>query len=108
VAAWTADREAADVAERLQGVGVEAVPVADFADSATDPQLTDRGHLVPLDHPLLGPGTYERNGFRLSDAPGGYLRPSPLLGEDTTWVLGELLGLSTADQQRLAEDGALD
>lgn len=122
LAAWTATREAAAAAAELQALGIEAVPVADFGDCAGDPQLLARGHLVALDHAALGPGTYERNGFRISTAGDeggdsddnddrpreGYDRPSPLLGEDNSWVLGELLGLSSTDQRRLAADGALD
>jgi benzylsuccinate CoA-transferase BbsF subunit len=96
------------VAEELQGIGLEAVPVFDFGDAFADPQLHHRGHFVPLSHPFLGQGAYERNGFRLSDCPGGYQRPSPTLGQDNEWVLGEVLGLSSAQQSRLAEDGVLE
>ena len=77
VAAWTARRTRIDVAETLQAAGIEAVPVEDFADLFDDPQLAHRGHFVPLHHPFMGDGCYERNGFRLSDATGGYTRPGP-------------------------------
>ena len=29
---------------------------------------------------ILGPGLYERNGFRMEDAPGGYDQAGPTLG----------------------------
>jgi benzylsuccinate CoA-transferase BbsF subunit len=87
---------------------VEAVPVADFGDVFADPQLAGRDHFVSLEHPKMGPGAYERNGFRLSDAPSGYDRASPILGEHNALVLGEILGLSTAEQAELAADGVLD
>ncbi len=108
VAAWTRARTALVAAETLQAAGIEAVPVQDFGDQHTDPQLAHRGHFVPLTHPFLGAGLYERNGFRLSDAPGGYDRPGPTLGQDQDWVLGELLGLSPDEQAALAADGAFD
>jgi crotonobetainyl-CoA:carnitine CoA-transferase CaiB-like acyl-CoA transferase len=108
VAAWTAERDASMVAATLQGVGVEAVPVADFADVAADEQLLHRGHFVTLDHPCMGPCGYERNGFRLSDADAGYERASPLLGENNEWVLGEILGLDAAERARLTEEGVLE
>ena len=108
MAAWTASRAAPAVAAELQAIGVEAVPVADFGDVFEDPQLAARDHFIALDHPVLGPGCYEHNGFRLSDAPTGYDRPSPVLGEHNELVLGDLLGLSKAEQAELAEDGALD
>ncbi len=107
VARWTAARPAEEVAELLQGRGVEAVPVADFADAYKDPQLRARGHYVSLEHPCLGPSSYERNGFRLSDEDAGYVRPSPLLGQHTEYVLGELLGLGASERQRLQTSGAL-
>ncbi len=108
VAAWTARHSAEEVAERLQALGVEAVPVADLGDASVDPQLRHRKHFVTLEHPCMGACGYERNGVRLSDAGAGYERTSPTLGEHNSYVLGDILGLSTAEQQRLAEDGVLD
>ncbi len=107
LADWTAGQDAGALAERLQGVGLEAVPVADFADASADPQLRARGHYVALDHPVLGPGEYERNGVRISGAPCGYLAPSPTLGQHTDEVLNEVLSLGDAEIARLRESGAI-
>ncbi|MBV8304420.1 MAG: CoA transferase, partial [Acidimicrobiia bacterium] len=73
-----------------------------------DPQLAHRRHFVELSHPKMGPGAYEHNGFRLSDAPAGYARPSPVLGEHNEHVLGDILGLSAAEREALTADGVLD
>ena len=108
VAAWTSGRSAGDAAEVLQGAGVEAVPVADLGDASADAQLAHRGHFVTLTHPCMGECGYERNGFRLSDATAGYERTSPLLGEHNEYVLGDILGLGAAEQQRLADQGVLE
>jgi benzylsuccinate CoA-transferase BbsF subunit len=108
VSDWTAGRSPADVAEACQGAGIEAVPVADMGDAWADPQLRHRDHFVTLEHPCMGECGYERNGFRLSDAAAGYERTSPTLGEHNTYVLGEILGLDSAEQQRLADDGVLE
>jgi crotonobetainyl-CoA:carnitine CoA-transferase CaiB-like acyl-CoA transferase len=105
--AWTAGQDADELAARLQEQRIEAVPVADFGDANADPQLRARGHFVALDHPVLGPGEYERNGFRVSGAPRQYRRPSPLLGQHTDEVLGEVLGLDPATVTRLREAGAI-
>jgi benzylsuccinate CoA-transferase BbsF subunit len=105
VEAWTATRDALAVATELQDAGIEAVPVQDFADLSADPQLAARGHFIPQTHPELGAGEYERNGFRLDGFAAGYDRSGPTLGQDNEWVLGDLLGLSTDEQQRLAADG---
>jgi crotonobetainyl-CoA:carnitine CoA-transferase CaiB-like acyl-CoA transferase len=108
VAAWTAPRPRAEVATLLQDQGIEAVPVEDFGDVHDDPQLAARQHFVPLVHPVMGPGLYERNGFRLSGAPSGYDRAGPTIGQDNDWVLGELLGLPAAEQTRLRAAGAVE
>ncbi len=106
--AWAAARSPLDAAETLQAAGVEAVPVQDFADCYHDPQLAFRGHFTALEHPVLGDDRYERNGFRLSDVPSGYDRPSPTIGQDNDWVLAEVLGLDRAEVERLGAVGALD
>lgn len=105
---WTRERDALDVASQLQEAGIEAVPVQDFGDVDADPQVAHRDHWVFRDHPELGPGKYERNGFRIDGLPSGYERSGPTLGEDNDWVLGELLGVSAEEQERLRADGAFD
>ena len=84
------------------------MPVADLGDASADPQLHHRHHFVTLDHPCMGACGYEHNGFRLSDAPAGFTRSSPTLGEHNEYVLGEILGLGAAEQQRLLDDGVLE
>jgi crotonobetainyl-CoA:carnitine CoA-transferase CaiB-like acyl-CoA transferase len=108
VESWTRVHTRAEVAERLQGAGIEAVPVYDFADLHDDPQLTYRGHFERLEHPFLGPGLYERNGFRLAACPGGYDRAGPTLGQDNDWALGEVLDLSNAEIDTLRTTGAVE
>lgn len=81
IAERTRQEDATALAEALQRDGIEAVPVADFGDLFDDPTLRARGHLVEMDHPVLGRQWYERGGFRFSDADGGYRHPTPTLGE---------------------------
>jgi crotonobetainyl-CoA:carnitine CoA-transferase CaiB-like acyl-CoA transferase len=104
---WTATRDALTVAEELQSAGLEAVPVQDFGDCFADPQLAHREHFEPREHPNLGPGSYERNGFRMQGVPSAYGRSSPLLGEHTRDVLASLLGLDEAELDRLDAAGVL-
>lgn len=108
VAAWTGSRSRAEVCEQLQALGLDAVPVEDFGDVNDDPQVAARDHFVSLVHPVMGPGLYERNGFRLSASRGGYDRAGPMLGQDNDWVLGELLGLSETEREKLREVGAVE
>jgi crotonobetainyl-CoA:carnitine CoA-transferase CaiB-like acyl-CoA transferase len=108
VAAWTATGTREEISDLLQAAGIEAVPVYDFGDVHDDPQIAYREHFVPLTHPYMGDGLYERTGTRVGDTPHGYDRPGPTLGQDNDWVLGDLLGVPAADRKRLEADGALD
>lgn len=105
VAAWTATRTRAEVAEELQSLGIEAVPVLDFGDIHADPQVASRDHFVAGTHPFMGPRLYERNGFRIQGFPSGYDRTGPTLGQDNEWVQAELLGLAPEERAALAADG---
>jgi benzylsuccinate CoA-transferase BbsF subunit len=108
VEAWTRSMRRSEVADTLQAAGIEAVPVYDFADLQDDPQLAYRGHFEAHTHPFLGPGLYERNGFRLAACPGGYDAAGPTLGQDNAWALGEVLGLSETEIDALRETGAVE
>jgi crotonobetainyl-CoA:carnitine CoA-transferase CaiB-like acyl-CoA transferase len=98
-------RSRLEVADRLQSLGIEAVPVADFGDIYDDQQVKHRDHFVPLTHAAMGPRMYEHNGFRVSGCAAGYDRAGPLLGQDNDWVQTELLGLTDDEREKLAEDG---
>jgi crotonobetainyl-CoA:carnitine CoA-transferase CaiB-like acyl-CoA transferase len=108
VTAWTKSRTRSEVAHLLQANGIEAVPVQDFADLHDDPQLALRKHFEPHTHAFLGPGLYERNGFRMADAPGGYDQAGPTLGQDSAWVLRELLGCTDAEIEAMQASGAVE
>jgi crotonobetainyl-CoA:carnitine CoA-transferase CaiB-like acyl-CoA transferase len=108
VSAWTKTRSRADVARQLQAQGIEAVPVEDFADLHDDPQLALRNHFVPHTHAYLGLGLYERNGFRMAAAPGGYDQAGPTLGQDSDWVLRDVLGCTDAEIESLRASGAVE
>ena len=108
VSAWTATRTRAEVTEMLQAAGIEAVPVEDFGDLHDDPQLALRNHFEPHTHAYLGARLYERNGFRLSDSAGGYGQAGPTLGQDSEWVLHDVLGCGRAEIATLRESGAVE
>jgi len=104
---WTARFDPRELAATLQEAGIEAGIVQNEPDLLSDPQLAHRGHWVPVEHPHLGPLLLERAGFRLSQDPGGYARPGPLLGEHTDAILRDLLGLAPDEIERLREADVL-
>jgi crotonobetainyl-CoA:carnitine CoA-transferase CaiB-like acyl-CoA transferase len=44
----------------------------------------------------------------MSDAPGGYDQAGPTLGQDSEWVLRELLGCDDAEIASLRASGAVE
>src|SRR3989337_2068162 len=66
VAAWTADLDNRELAERLQSRGVAAAPVGSVADLLDDPHFRERGTFVEVEHRL---------GFK-ETIYGGYVKPS--------------------------------
>jgi crotonobetainyl-CoA:carnitine CoA-transferase CaiB-like acyl-CoA transferase len=106
--AWTRERTPLEVAELLQARGLEAVPVQSFPEVFDDPQLAARGHVERHTHPVLGVWDYERNGFRLSDAPSGYRGATPTLGQHSDEILADLLHCSAAEIEALRASGGVE
>ncbi|MDT0316992.1 CaiB/BaiF CoA-transferase family protein [Streptomyces millisiae] len=109
LAAWTRGQDAATLAARLQAEGIAAAVVATGRDLVeADEQLAARGFYQELDHPLTGPVRHEGVVARLAATPGALTAPAPLLGQHTTAVLRELLGLSDERCAELAAAGVLE
>ncbi|MBM4411012.1 MAG: CoA transferase [Chloroflexi bacterium] len=108
IAAWTAPLVAGEVAERLQAAGVPAYPVNDARDVQSDPQLAARGHFWQIEHPVIGPMTWDAPAYRLSGTPAYPQAPAPKLGQHNEYVYRDLLGYSEQEfvelmVQRVAE-----
>jgi crotonobetainyl-CoA:carnitine CoA-transferase CaiB-like acyl-CoA transferase len=98
--------------ELLQKSGVPAGVVQDAADRLErDPQLAARGHYTLLGNAEVEALPLEGIPFRMSDTPphtGGRLRRGPpCLGQDNETVLGDVLGMSSADIAALSAEGVL-
>jgi benzylsuccinate CoA-transferase BbsF subunit len=108
LAVATATWDGATLMTRLQQAGVPAGVVNDAADVVeADPQLAHREHWALLDHPEMGRTIYGSMPFRLSDADVAPRSPAPLLGQHTEEVCRERLGLTSADIERLHNEGVL-
>jgi len=105
VEAWTSQRDAYEVMDRLQGVGVCAAVVQDVEDQfKRDAQYAARGFLAKLTEPEAGEVVTEGLPLRLSETPGRIRGPAPLMGEHTHEIARELLGLSD-DEIKALEEG---
>ena len=96
VATWTRSLSPQQVVERLQAVGVAAMPVMNIADQFADPHLNARETYVEIDHPHAGAEMVYGVPWRFSDTPGAVRAPAPLLGQHNDYVLQELLGMDEA------------
>ncbi len=103
---WTSQWDDGELAVRLQGAGVPATPVMSSKDLFEHSHLQERGAWVSLRHPLLG-------GLHQVGLPWKFSRTaltyaaSPVLGADDEYVFRELLGLSSAEERALREQGAI-
>jgi crotonobetainyl-CoA:carnitine CoA-transferase CaiB-like acyl-CoA transferase len=104
VAGWTAQASAAELVAVLQRAGIAAGKSAASVDLVGDAQLWERGFFVEVadasgaTRPTVGPSWKMSRGAAVTDA-------APQLGQHNAYVLGEILGLSPAEQRRLAETG---
>lgn len=107
IAAWARELTPFQAAVRLQGVGLAAGPVQSNEDMWRDPQLRSRGGFVEIWHPDLGSLEYPAALQRLSRTPGGVVCRAPRLGEHTTAVLQEWLGMERGVVEGLERTGAV-
>src|SRR5256884_1169631 len=108
VAAWVAERDAAEALRVLEAAEVPSSLVASVRDLFEDPQVRARENILSLVAPLVGalamPGVVPR----LTLTPGRVERARPTTpGEHNEEIYGGRLGLSGAELARLRERGVI-
>lgn len=103
VTAWTRERSAEEVTRCLQQTGVPAYPSLDGKDILANPHVAARGFFVELEHPEVGKRRHLGIPWKMSRTPCEIRRPAPCLGQDTDYVLEEILGLSREEVTSLRE-----
>lgn len=96
---WIADRTAEEALEVLAAAGVVASRVYTIEDILADPTYAERGDIVSVDDPELGPVQMQSVIPRFEHHPGSIWRSAPRLGEDNDLVFKEWLGMSDEDLQ---------
>jgi crotonobetainyl-CoA:carnitine CoA-transferase CaiB-like acyl-CoA transferase len=107
VAEWTRTLPKMEVFARLKAGRVPAAPVRTAPEVMHDPHMHERGMLVDIEHPELGPITVPTTPLRLhglGKAPAG---PSPKVGQHNDEIYGAWLGLSAAKLSALKEEGVI-
>jgi crotonobetainyl-CoA:carnitine CoA-transferase CaiB-like acyl-CoA transferase len=108
VSNWTREHSPEDAMRILQAARVPAAVVANGADlCARDPQLQHREFWAGA--PLPGGSLSRVTGipFKMSSGSGSVRTIAPDVGENNDAVLGEILGLSRAEQDALMAEGAI-
>lgn len=102
---WTSGRTKWEAMRRLNELNVPCGPIMSTRELIEDPTLAELGSVVEVPHPTRG--TFRTVGcpLKLSDSPVTVER-SPLLGEHTSEVLGEL-GYADDDIARMRTAGAI-
>jgi 2-methylfumaryl-CoA isomerase len=105
-AEWFSQRSAEEITEGLSATSVLWERYRTFADVVAEDRLSSNPMFTPLDQPRIG--QYLAPGLPLA-IDGAYppAVAAPALGDDTTRVLGEWLGMAPDDINRLLESGTV-
>jgi crotonobetainyl-CoA:carnitine CoA-transferase CaiB-like acyl-CoA transferase len=87
--------------------GIPFGAINNLAQVVAHPQVQARDTLVEMQHPRAGKVKMVGVPVRLSETPGSVRTPSPMLGEHTTQVLRDLLGMSPEALASLREQGVI-
>lgn len=94
ITTWTSQRTPQEATDQLQAAGIPSAPVMWNKDLATDPHLNSRSIFTYLDHPEVGKKQHVGIPWQLSKTPLSVRRPAPMFGQDTEYVLRDVLGYS--------------
>lgn len=99
----------AEWVDGLAALGVPCGPVNSIDEVFEDAQIKYRQMQITMAHPLAADGTVPLlgNPIKMSATPPAYDRPPPYLGQHTTEVLEELLGLDEVELARLRDNGTI-
>lgn len=86
-------RSRAEIVEHLVAHDVPAAPVNTLKEAVLEPPLRERGMLVDIDHPERGKVTITGSPLHMSETPGTVQRPPQIRGQDSAYVIHELLKL---------------
>ena len=95
-----------ELLERLVAGDVLTAPINEIPEVAEDPQIHHNEMIVQVEHQRLGPVTVTGVPIHLRGTPGSVRRSSPVQGQHTEEILGEL-GYQPEEISGLIGDGAV-
>jgi len=107
IAAWTSQHSRAEIREIFGRTKVPHAIVRDLIEVTNDSHMHERGALGWIDHPEYGRIVVPGSALRLHGAGTLPLEAAPPIGAHTRAVLGEVLGYSQAEIDRLESEGVV-
>lgn len=104
---WTKDYSPYELMEKLQKLGVAAMPALTGKDLFNDPHLKERDFSAKVNHPVIGERTVIGPPWKLSETPAKIFSASPLMGEHNDYVFGDLLGIPKDKIEALKKEGVM-
>jgi len=107
VAAWTRTLPKMEIFARLKASRVPCAPVRTAPEVMHDRHMHERGMLVDVEHPELGPITVPNSPLRLHGLATATSAPSPTIGQHNAEIYGGWLGLSADELAALKAEGVI-
>jgi formyl-CoA transferase len=104
---WTMTKTKFEAMDILNEFDIPCGPILSMKELAEDQSLRETGTVVEVDHPKRGKYLTVGNPIKLSASPTVVER-SPLLGEHTDQILGQVLGYSADDIAQIKLSGATE
>jgi crotonobetainyl-CoA:carnitine CoA-transferase CaiB-like acyl-CoA transferase len=104
VVAWTRQRDKHEAMRLIGAAGIPAGAVLDTLELLNDPDFERRGIMQTIQHPINGPFKMPGWPVRHNGAPMR-ITPAPALGQHTTDVLGDWLGIKAEQVNSLRSEG---
>lgn len=101
VAKWILSKPVDDICVALNSAGLAYSIVLSVSDILADPHYQARGTIGSVESESLGTIRMPGVGPKFSETPAGPLRAAPQLGEHTTEILQEYLGLTSQQVEAL-------
>jgi formyl-CoA transferase len=104
IATWTRQHTKEEAMKIIGAAGVPAGAVFDTLELLNDPSLAKRGIMQKIEHPTTGKLTVPAWPVRFDGTPPR-VKPSPLLGQHNTEILGQWLDIGAGEVEALRAEG---